>query len=270
MRIGIIALGLIGGSLLKALSGKDFELVAVSRDKTTLKAAKSYTDNVSDDISAIKDCDMVFVCTPISKTSEMLDKLEKIVSEDCIVTDVASVKGFLSSKKRPYKFIGSHPMAGTENKRFKASSPELFKGAKWVITPTIDTMIDDIEKLKNIIEMTGADLILADANEHDEAVALISHMPMLVAQAIFKTATNSDLALELAASGFRDMTRLAMTNTELAQDMMTYNGQNIKKACNMLSDSLSSLQDKSYVDTITAIKALRERMYSTEGKNILK
>lgn len=270
MRIGIIALGLIGGSLLKALSGKGFDLVAVSRNKETLIDAKSFAETVSDDINAVKNCDIVFVCTPISKTLEMLDNLESVVSKKCIVTDVASVKGFVCSKKRPYKFIGSHPMAGTENKGFEASFSELFVGAKWVVTPTNDTLIDDIENLKNIIEITGAELILASAEEHDEAVALISHMPMLVSQAIFKAATHSDLALELASSGFRDMTRLAMTNTELAQDMMNYNGQNIQKACDLLSGSLKSLQGKDYVQTITAIKVFRERMYSKEGKNILK
>lgn len=270
MRIGIIALGLIGGSLLKALSNKGFEIVAVSRNKESLDGAKSFTDLVSDDIKSVKDCDTVFVCTPIGKTLETLDKLENIVRKDCIVTDVASVKSFVMEKKRPYKFIGSHPMAGTENNGFEASFKELFINAKWVITPQRDTSKEDIEKLKSIVELTGAKAVLADAKEHDIAVALISHMPMLISQAVFKAASNNELALKLASSGFRDVTRLAMTNVELAKDMMDFNNQNIKEACGALLESLKDLQTQDYISTAASIKASREAMYSKDGKNLIK
>lgn len=268
MKIGIIALGLIGGSILKSLSDKDLEITVISQNKETLEKAKKCSKSVSSDINEVKNCDVIFVCTPINKTLETLDKLENVLSNDCIVTDVSSVKEFVMEKKRPYRFIGSHPMAGTEFSGFDASFKELFVGAKWVLTPDKDTKKEDIETLEKIIKLTGAKTIISEAKGHDLAVALISHMPMLLSQAIFKTATNSELALKLASSGFMDTTRLAMTNTTMAQDMMDYNKDNILEALDLLTNSINLLQSDNYLETISEIKSSRERMYSKEGKNL--
>ena len=113
-KIGVIGLGLIGGSIFKTLSetGK-YDLVGVSR---TVKGV-----NISNDYNLLSDCDVVFVCVPMNKTLEILDKLENHVSENTVVTDVCSLKRFVSDKKYSYKFIPSHPMAGTENKGWEAS-----------------------------------------------------------------------------------------------------------------------------------------------------
>lgn len=270
MEIGIIALGLIGGSILKSLSDKNLEITIVSQNEETLKKAKKYAKTVSNDIKDVKNCDIVFVCTPINKTIETLDKLEDIVKKTCIVTDVASVKEFVMEKKRPYRFIGSHPMAGTEFSGFDASFKELFIDAKWVITPSQETTKEDTKTLEDTIKLTGAKTILSDAKEHDLAVALMSHMPMLMSQAIFKTASNNNLALQLASSGFRDTTRLAMTNTTMAQDMMNYNKDNIQQALDLLANSINILQSGNYLETISEIKSSREKMYSKEGKNLIR
>lgn len=267
MKIGIVGLGLIGGSILKALQNK-YELYCVSKSPKTIEKASAFASLSSDDYSILKDCDVIFVATPISHTLETLDRLESIVSEDCIVTDTASVKTFVMEKERPYKFIGSHPMAGTENNGFDSSFKELFEGAKWVITPNIDTKEEDITTLKKIISEMKAEIIIANPFEHDEAVALISHMPMLVSQAIFKAAEKNDLALKLASSGFRDMTRLAMSNLTMAKDMMHYNPFNINHALTKVIESLNLL-DINYVGLIPEIKEKREKMYSEDGKNIL-
>lgn len=269
MKIGIIALGLIGGSILKSLSDKDFEIIVISQNEETLNKAKKYAKTASKDINEVKDCNIIFVCTPINNTLETLDKLEAIVNKDAIVTDVASVKEFVMKKKRPYKFIGSHPMAGTEFNGFNASFKELFEGAKWVLTPDKGTDKEDLRTLSSVIELTGAKTIVSDAKEHDLAVALISHMPMFLSQAIFKTASSNDLALKLASSGFRDTTRLAMSNTTMAQDMMHYNKNNIQEALDLLAESINSLQVGDYTKIITEIKSSREKMYSKDGKNII-
>ena len=113
MNIGIVSLGLIGGYILKALADAGMEITAVTRNKNTIEEAKQYTKNVSDNFETLKNCDVVFVASPINKTVEILDILEAIVKPDCIVLDCASVKEFVMQKQRPYKFIGSHPMAGT-------------------------------------------------------------------------------------------------------------------------------------------------------------
>lgn len=267
MKIGIISLGLIGGSLFKCLARTQHELYAVTRNKETIKKALKYTNNVSDDINILKDCEVVFVASPINKTLEILDELEEIVNLNCIVLDCASVKEFVMKKERPYRFIGSHPMAGTQFSGFDAAFKELFEGAKWVLTPNNATE-EDIEKASSIIKSTGAEIIIANAKEHDQAVALISHMPLLLAQALFNSAKDNKLALKLASSGFRDMTRLATSNLEMAQDMRNYNDKNIAKALDMLASSLNLLKNTKDSEIFTDIKSMRSSMYSNEGKNI--
>ena len=194
--------------------------------------------------------------------------LEEIVSKDCIVLDCASVKDFVMKKERPYKFIGSHPMAGTEFSGFEHSFAELFEGAKWVLTPSSTVATSDIEKAKEIILKTGAQIILAEAKEHDRAVAMISHMPLIISQALFDCVKDNELALKLASSGFRDMTRLATSNLEMACDMKKFNNLNIAESIEKLTISLSEIFETKDIQKLSDIKNRRKSMYSEEGKNI--
>lgn len=124
MKIGIIGLGLIGGSLFKDLS-EVYDVVAVSQSQNGDRIFKTF--------DVLKDRDIVFVCTAMNKTLKVLDELENILNLKTIVTDVCSLKQFVCQKQRPYNFIPSHPMAGTEHKGFENSFKGLFKGAKWVL-----------------------------------------------------------------------------------------------------------------------------------------
>ena len=218
-------------------------------------------------MKTLKDCEVVFVCSPISETLRILDELEEIVKPECVVLDVASVKEFVMKKERPYKFIGSHPMAGTAQSGFDAGFKELFEGAKWVLCPSNNIEEKDIDKAKTVIKQTGATVILADPKEHDLAVALISHAPMYVSQAIFETIKENKLAKQLASSGFRDMTRLAMSNTQMAEDMLLYNRENINFALDSLKKTCENLKEN-YREKIENIAKEREKMYSKDGKNI--
>lgn len=249
MKIGVIGLGLIGGSIFKDLQQLDYEVVAISQSQSGVGIYKNF--------EVLKTCNLVFVCCAMNKTLAILDKLETILSPDTIVTDVCSLKMFVSGKKRPYKFIPSHPMAGTEHQGFENSMTGLFKGKKWVITPIFGengTLIDIIREL-------GAEPIITTPEKHDEAAALISHMPMLIAQAIFKTAENNELAMEMASSGFRDMTRLAMSNTEMANDMISMNSDNIQTSILKLYKSIGDLTKSDYLNQITDIKSKRQSMF---------
>lgn len=249
MKIGVIGLGLIGGSIFKDLTKLGYEVVGVSQSQNG--------ENIYKEYSALKDCEIVFVCSAMNKTLEVLDELESYLLPETIVTDVCSLKSFVSKKKRPYKFIPSHPMAGTEHKGFENSFEGLFKGAKWVLTP----VFGEDDRLINIIKELGAVPVITTPEQHDEAVALISHMPMLIAQAIFKTAAENELALEIAASGFRDMTRLAMSNTEMANDMITMNSENIQTAILKLYKSIGDLTASNYQNQIEDIRSNRQKMF---------
>ena len=249
MKIGIIGLGLIGGSIFKDLKKLDYEVIAVSNSQNG--------ENIYKDYDILKTCNLIFVCTAMNKTLEVLDKLEETISSDTIVTDVCSLKSFVCRKKRPYKFIPSHPMAGTENKGFENSMEGLFKNAKWVLTPVFGKN----EELAEIITQLGAKPVITTPEKHDEAVALISHMPMLISQAIFKTAQENKLALEIASSGFRDMTRLAMSNPEMANDMINMNADNIQMSILKLYKSIGDLTNSDYLEQINEIKLNRQSMF---------
>ena len=107
----------------------------------------------------------------------------------------------------------------------------------------------------------GAEVVITTPQKHDEAVALISHMPMVIAQAIFKTAEENDLALKIASSGFRDMTRLAMSNTEMANDMVMMNSENIQNAILKLYKSVGELTNTNYSEQIENIRVKRMEMF---------
>ena len=270
INIGIVSLGLIGGSILKSLY-KKYNLYAVSSNPQTREKLKAYTSNISDDLSLLKQCDLVFVCSPMSKTVKMLDSLENILKPETIVADVCSLKEFVTKKHRPYIFIGTHPMAGTENSGFDSSFAELFQGATWVLTP------DDMQKTKDeeslnllssVIMCTGARTIYMNAKEHDRAVSLISHMPMLVSQSLVKIIMNDKNAAMLASSGFRDMTRLALSNIHMADDMIEMNKKNIEDSLNTLFANSNFLLKSDYLNEIEKIKEFRNNMYDKDGKNI--
>ena len=246
MKIGIIGLGLIGGSLFKDLT-KKYDVIAVSQSQNGDKIFKSY--------EVLKDRDLIFVCTPMNKTLAVLDELENYLSPDTVVTDVCSLKKFVSEKQRPYKFIPSHPMAGTEHKGFENSFEGLFKNAKWVITGEKNNL------LLEIIDFVGATPIFTTAEKHDEAVAMISHMPMVIAQGLMLAAKENPLALEIASSGFRDMTRLAMSNEEMANDMVTMNHKNIEQSILKLYKAIGELTNGDYPKTIAELKNIRSKMF---------
>ena len=252
MKIGIVGLGLIGGSIYKCLLSKGIEVIAVSNSQSGYGIFKTYEE--------LRVCDLVFVCSAMNRTLEILDELDKILSEDTVVTDVCSIKSFVCQKKRRYHFIPSHPMAGTEKQGFENSFGEMFEGAKWVITPYDGG--EGVSKLVEVIQQLGASPVITTPEKHDEAVAMISHMPMLVAQAIFKAASDNPLALEIAASGFRDMTRLAMSNTEMAKDMITMNSDNIQNAVLKMYTAIGNLTTSEYFSQIEKIKKERSKMFT--------
>lgn len=247
MKIGVIGLGLIGGSIFKELMSKNYDVVGISNSQKGEKIFKNY--------DKLKDCNLIFVCSAMNKTLKILDNLNNYVNKDTIVADVCSLKEFVTGKAYNYKFIPSHPMAGTEKKGFENSFIGLFKGAKWAIISDEKSNI-----LIDIIKELGAIPIFTNAKDHDEAVALISHMPLVLSQALFYTAKDNKLALELASSGFRDMTRLAMSNTEMACDMVKMNSKNIEQAILKLYKSIGELTCGNYPKIIETIQEQRSKM----------
>ena len=282
-KIAVIGIGLIGGSILKGLKELNYKLIGVARRQETIDKAleERIISQGSTDISIVKDADVIFICAPINMTVSMIQEVSKIAKPEALITDVASIKGavmnFVNANPEPINFIGGHPMAGTENKGIEASFSELFEGAKWVLTPSKWSKSEETELLQNIIKQLGAETIVADPQEHDKAVALISHMPLFLSQSLFSLVKNhsgGDLAIRLAASGFRDMTRLAATNPELTKDMLFENKAAALTAFRELLNEAADLivelaeNEENFAETSVELAEARKKMYSPEGKNI--
>lgn len=263
IKVGIIGLGLIGASILKALyKNNNYEIYCVSN--SSFKKALKYTPHASDDINLVSSCDIVFVCTEASKTLETLEKLNLILNQKTIVADVCSIKSNLLNRKFNFNFILSHPMAGTEKNGFDSSFEDLFKNAKWLIEK-------ENEILEKIIIDLGAIPYKINMQNHDKMCAEISHLPTILSFMLFDNA--SDESKLIASSGFRDTTRLAITNFDLALSMFNQNKENIIKAFNNLIEkfnSLKNLNDDEKIKLFKEISKKRELMYDNNGKNIFK
>ena len=256
-KIGVIGLGLIGGSIYKDLKSLGYDVIGVS-------VSQCASDNdIYCDYKCLKDCDLVFVCKEMNKTLSVLCELEAYLSASTVVSDVCSLKEFVTKREFSYNFIPTHPMAGTEFSGWSAAKEGLFNGAKWVITSDKKS-----DLLETVIKQMGAEIVRTTPKEHDEAVALISHMPMVIAQALFKSTENNKLAQKLASSGFRDMTRLALSSIDMACDMVSLNSKNIENAILKLYSSIGEITHGDYRSEITSIKSYREKMYK-DGVNIL-
>jgi len=258
MKIGVVGLGLIGGSIFKRLLKNGLDVVGVS--------ASQQGENISAEYSILSDCEAVFVCSPMNAVAEVLSRVEDFVSPSTVVTDVCSLKGFLADKKFKFDFIPSHPMAGTEFSGWDNSFDTMFEGAKWVITPISDN--SNVELLEVLVKSMGAIPVYTTPLKHDEAVAMISHVPMILSQALFKTAQVNDLAMKLASSGFRDSTRLAGSNSVMANDMVNLNSKNIQQTLLKLYATVGDLLSDYSLENLSDIAEARRKMYK-DGKNIL-
>ena len=277
--IAIIGLGLIGGSLAKALKLKGYKVTGISKSKATINLAKKqkainagYTKLSS---KVLADADVVFICTPLNLIPSYIKKLSKLpFRKDVVITDVGSTKAkickaaFCHLPLTTYHcFIGGHPMAGTEQKGFKCADKNLFNNCAWILTPAGKNK--KINTLQKIIKQVGAKPIFANPQIHDEAVALVSHFPLLVSIALCSMVKNvkdkklRQLAMELASSGFRDTTRIAGGNIELSLSLLNQNSHEIKK---LLPRYIKELKNKSKKN-IKEVSLWRKRLFDAKGKN---
>lgn len=288
LNVAIIGIGLIGGSLLRALNDKGYNITAVTTNKKTVECMKHFNrvHKVTSDIEQLSDADVVFIAGPMSSVCPTISALAEVVKDTCIVTDVASLKSYIfdyiNAHNIKINYIGGHPMAGTEKTGFDNSFSEMFKASKWVLTPSNKTSEHDIKLLSEIIEKTEAEIVITTHREHDKAVGLISHLPALVSQSLFQYVDNypdekiKDLAFTLAASGFRDTTRIAMSSYELVSDMVGFNRNNLNVNIPEYEATLNKLfmryktSDNSLADELNSMISARNELYSKEGKNIYK
>lgn len=224
--IGIIGLGLIGGSIAKALKEKtEINIVATNRSEQSLVDAlndgviDSYSKN---DLSIFSDCDVVFICTSVDKIPYYVREIIPYIKKDCIITDVGSTKNTISNKMKEFdniNFIGGHPMAGSEKTGYKSAKSHLLENAYYILTPAANVSAEKVELIKDLVKTIGAIPIVLDPNLHDYTVAAVSHVPHIIASAIVNTVKELDDVdcnmHRLAAGGFKDITRIASSSPEV-------------------------------------------------------
>jgi len=254
-KIGIIGLGLIGGSLAKALKNRIGvkEIAAYNRNEDVLKAA--YDEGIIDLYSTeINDifcgCDIIFICTPVSLIADYAKKLLPYVSKNCIITDVGSTKGKLYDRIKPLEdkfiYIGGHPMTGSEKSRYTFSKEHLFENAYYILSPAENVSDETVIFFKELITKIGAIPVIVSPYEHDHIVASISHVPHIIASALCNNVKKLDSDREymhtLAAGGFKDITRIASSSADMWESICFENRDEILGALSSLEDVIGELK----------------------------
>jgi arogenate dehydrogenase (NADP+) len=271
MQIGILGLGLIGGSLGYDLRSQGHHVLGVSRKQSTCETAVSLgsVDEASVNMSLLTAADVVFICTPIGLIVPQVKQLINHLPQTTVVTDVGSVKAPIVEAISPLwkNFVGGHPMAGTTDSGIESAQRNLFVNRPYVLTPEPTTPKGAIALVEEIVRSLGANIYYCQPEQHDRAVSWISHLPVMVSSSLIAACISEadpevlQLAKNLASSGFRDTSRVGGGNPELGVMMAQYNRQAL----------LGSLQQyRRNLDELIALveqenwSALETKLYTTQ------
>jgi prephenate dehydrogenase len=278
-RISIIGLGLVGGSWGLALKSNGFRGVRIGCDRPeVLKRALTVgaIDEAREDpTDAASEADLVILATSVGGILDLLPRLSRAVSPRALVTDVGSTKRLICQRAHETfgnepMFLGGHPLAGKERSGIENAEGRLFQNAVYALTPSSPDHLPD-ERVRAFFELVkgvGARPFVTDPAAHDRAVAHLSHLPQLLssglASLIAEQSAEEFFPLELAASGFRDMTRLAESPYGLWRDICLTNIENIQSALESLIQKLESmkvhLSDRELEREFKQAQKLRERL----------
>ena len=245
-KVGIVGLGLIGGSLGMALrrSGGEVHVTGVSRSETDarLAQARGAADIAGTRVETLRECDLVVVATPISQFATVIEGLGRMLPGEVLITDVASVKEPVLELARglpdPGRFLGGHPMAGKAESGLRNSDATLFEGTPWVLTPSAGQDISRFGWWLELITRIGARPVLMSAEEHDRQAALVSHLAFTLSAAYASTVREHGAEI-MAGPGFRGMTRLAAGDPRLYGDIAAANRQPLLEAIDDFSRTLA-------------------------------
>ncbi|MDE3179590.1 MAG: prephenate dehydrogenase/arogenate dehydrogenase family protein [Acidobacteriota bacterium] len=255
-RVAIIGAGLIGGSWGLALKKAGFRGVRAGCDrKDVLERAlrAGAIDEGEEDLRrAVAGAGLVILAAPVGEILRILPELKKALPHSALVTDVGSTKTVICRAARENfggnpLFLGGHPLAGKEKSGIAHASPEIFDGAAYILTPDPPGAMSDrrVAAFCALVKAIGGRPVQLDAEAHDKIMASLSHLPQLVSTALASlTEENHALPVDLAASGFRDVTRLASSPYGIWRDICLSNEQNIRIALDSLIAKLESVRDR--------------------------
>lgn len=256
IRIGFIGLGLIGGSIARALRKfhPDIQLLAYSHRRTTVEeamAAGVIDLACSADDPQFGTCDYIFLCAPVQTNISYLPFLKRIMKPGCVLTDVGSVKGEMHKAVEEAGlsrfFIGGHPMAGSEKTGFGNSTDYLLENAYYVVTPTEEVDPVSVEAYVKLVDSLGAIPLVLTWQEHDYVVAGVSHLPHIVASCLVNALARLDTKQErmklVAAGGFKDITRIASSSPVMWQQICLANRSQISQVMETYIQLLEQAKD---------------------------
>jgi prephenate dehydrogenase len=259
-RITVVGAGLVGGSVAAAARAAGAEVVLTDRDPDVRDRARraDLADRVDDALAtAVADADLVVVAVPAAAAATVLLEVAASAPRHAVLTDVASLKGEMvpDVERRlaeaglgPERFVGGHPMAGSERSGPEASDPHLFQGATWVLTPTPATDPAALTRVSALLRDVGARVLALDPVLHDQLVAVTSHLPQVAASALADVAAETtsrlgEAVLAVAGGGFRDTTRIAASDPELWVGILGGNRDAVVAAVDALRDRLLVVRD---------------------------
>ena len=274
--VAIIGVGLIGGSFGMALKKRGLanRIIGVGRNPERLKKAVELgaVDSWTTDLEAgVADADLIYVSTPVGMELDFIRLAAERAKPGCVITDAGSAKSEICRGADDPRFVGGHPMAGSEETGVEAANPDLFVNAAYVLTPTDRTNPDALELMQRLAQAIGSRLIVMDPETHDRCVAVISHLPHLIAATLVKLAgdrSREDHQLfELIAGSFRDMTRVAGSSPVLWRDICLANHEAIRAAADvfhrLLEEGVSLAESKdgeAFEDWFSSAKELRDSL----------
>ncbi|MGH2821273.1 MAG: prephenate dehydrogenase/arogenate dehydrogenase family protein [Actinomycetota bacterium] len=251
-RIAVVGTGLIGGSIGLAARAGDatLEVVGFDPDPQVLEhavAVGALSTRATTATDAAADADLVVLCMPVDRIPSVLTELRAAVGDGAVITDVGSAKASIVALGEATfgdRFVGGHPMAGSERHGIEAAHQGLFEDAWWILTPTHQTSSRAYSVVSDLVARLGAKTVAVDPAAHDALVARLSHVPQLVASALVEMAVaagDREALLGLAAGGFRDVTRIAASNPDLWVAIVRSNRGAVLEALGALGDQLTGV-----------------------------
>jgi len=287
---GFIGLGLIGGSIAKALKKQNPNIQTMAYDVRSDSLSAAQSDGIIDvcyDIlnnetaSRFGSCDILFLCAPVSKNNENIHLLKEHLKEDCILTDVGSVKSTIydtiEQEGLENCFIGGHPMTGSEKTGYENADALLFENAFYFLTPSKRVAGDKLEMMKELVTGIGAIPLVIDCEKHDYITAAVSHLPHVIAYSLVNLIRENDeegLMKLIAAGGFKDITRIASSSPVMWQQICLTNTENIDRLLEGYIQNLETMRSylrqknaDALLDSFQTAKDFRDSFITTSGSN---
>lgn len=250
-KISIIGIGLIGGSIAKALKNSQLDCEITAFDKPEILDQAISENSIDLKSASVKEslkAEVVFLCLPVELSLQYLQGLAPLLSEDQIVTDVSGVKGVFektwSNLQSQGIYIGGHPMTGKEKGGYENSDPLLFENSVYILSDT-EKENPLFEQFTEIIEALGARITLLNPFIHDKVVANVSHLPQLLSVSLVNNSVREESGInfsDFAAGGFRDMTRIAASDFSIWEKIIDYNRDQILSAIESLKRELTDMK----------------------------